>query len=221
MHHALRRPHHQYTGNCSDSRTSAFVRRCSFLWPSASSHTVVASSSAHRPPERTIAEASIFNRSSVMDRRGFLTLATKVGGAAAVGVIAGPALLTTMTPLFAREVESWVRVGPMETFALDRVTQAIVEVPREDRAESLRRHGVFVLRTADEITVFSRTCTDLGCPVTWDAGSGWFFCPCHGGIFAKDGTAKAGPPKRPLYRYATRVENGVLLIDLNSLPPMA
>jgi menaquinol-cytochrome c reductase iron-sulfur subunit len=156
-----------------------------------------------------------------MDRRTFLALATKAGGVAAIGVVGGPALLTTLTPAFASREPRWVRVGPLDTFEAGKVAQAVVEIPREDWAQSLRRQGVFVVRTADEVQVFSRTCTDLGCPVTWDAGSGWFFCPCHGGIFDRDGTPQAGPPKRPLYRYATRLDDGILSIDLNSVPPMA
>ena len=67
--------------------------------------------------------------------------------------------------------------------------------------------------------VFSRVCTDVGCPVTYDRGSACFLGPCHGGIFTQDGTPIHGPPPRPLYRYAARVRDGVLEIDLNSLPP--
>lgn len=156
-----------------------------------------------------------------MNRRSFLALATKAGGVAALGAVGGPALLTTLTPAIAHRGPLWVPVGPLERFAVDKVAQAVVEVPRGDWAKSLRHQGVFVVRTRGEVQVFSRTCTDLGCPVTWDPGSGWFFCPCHGGIFGRDGTPQAGPPKRPLYRYATRLENGVLSIDLNSVPPMA
>jgi menaquinol-cytochrome c reductase iron-sulfur subunit len=97
----------------------------------------------------------------------------------------------------------------------------VAPVPRGDWARSLGEKGVFVWRASEEeVVVFSRNCTDLSCPVTWDPGSNWFYCPCHGGIFAQDGTNVAGPPTRPLYRYANRVQNGVLEIDLLSLPPM-
>lgn len=157
-----------------------------------------------------------------MERRAFLALATKAGGAAALLAVGGPALLTTFSPVFAGRAPLWIRVGALDEFTLGQVHTAIVDVPRDDRVQSLRRHGVFVLRQDTQDTVvFARTCTDLGCPVTWDAGSGWFFCPCHGGIFSRDGAPQAGPPKRPLYRYATRIEDGVLLIDLHSIPPMA
>jgi menaquinol-cytochrome c reductase iron-sulfur subunit len=35
-----------------------------------------------------------------------------------------------------------------------------------------------------------------------------FLCPCHGGVYYKDGNVAAGPPPRPLFRYDVRVENG-------------
>jgi menaquinol-cytochrome c reductase iron-sulfur subunit len=96
-----------------------------------------------------------------------------------------------------------------------------VEVPREDWAATLRERGVYVWRRSEqEVVVFARNCTDLSCPVTWDPGSQWFFCPCHGGIFSKDGERMAGPPKRPLYRYTNRIRDGVVEIDLRSLPPI-
>jgi menaquinol-cytochrome c reductase iron-sulfur subunit len=39
-------------------------------------------------------------------------------------------------------------------------------------------------------------------------GAELFMCPCHGGVYYKDGNVAAGPPPRPLVRYAVRVENG-------------
>jgi Rieske Fe-S protein len=57
--------------------------------------------------------------------------------------------------------------------------------------------------------------------VNWDAGSQCFYCPCHGGIFDREGVPMAGPPPEPLYRYTTRVRDGVLEIDARSVPPMA
>lgn len=144
------------------------------------------------------------------------------GGIIVSGIVAIPSLITALAPVLQRRPEnSWVPVGEMETFPVGGVAKALVSVPRGDWAESLREKGVFVWRPSEEeVVVFSRNCTDLSCPVTWDPGSGWFFCPCHGGIFDEEGTNVAGPPTRPLYRYANRVQNGVLEIDLLSLPPM-
>lgn len=138
------------------------------------------------------------------------------------GILGIPALLAVLSPsLKRRQGESWQVVGRITEYPIGEVVKAVVEVPRDDWARSLRERGVFVLReAADRVVVYSRSCTDLSCPVTWDPGSHWFFCPCHGGIFSKDGEPKAGPPKIPLYRYRNRQRAGMLEIDVNSLPPM-
>lgn len=155
-----------------------------------------------------------------MDRKTFLKLVVHGVGAITTAAVALPALATALAPLWDRRRGSrWEAVGALDSFPVASVHHAVVPVPRDDWSQSLREKGVYVWRpSSDEIIVFSRNCTDLGCPVTWDPGSAWFFCPCHGGIFAQNGDRKAGPPKRALFRYANRIRNGILEIDLNSLP---
>jgi menaquinol-cytochrome c reductase iron-sulfur subunit len=53
----------------------------------------------------------------------------------------------------------------------------------------------------------SNICTHLGCRVRWVDTEQQFFCPCHVGILAKDGTVVAGPPPRPLDRYEVRIQD--------------
>ena len=159
-----------------------------------------------------------------MKKRRFFRLFLVTTGTFLGAVVGIPAGIVALHPSRRRSTteQAWQAVGPLRDFPEGRMTRSIVSVPRVDWSQSLREKGIFVLRKdANEIVVFSRNCTDLGCPITWDPGSEWFFCPCHGGIFSKDGEPKAGPPKEPLYRYATRVRGGVLEIDLNSVPPMA
>jgi menaquinol-cytochrome c reductase iron-sulfur subunit len=156
-----------------------------------------------------------------MNRNRFLKAVVKGTGLIIAGIVALPSLVTALTPVWRRPREQWQPIGRLQDFPVDGVQRAIVEVARDDWAESLRLKGVYVWRPSEEeVVVFSRNCTDLSCPVTWDPASGWFYCPCHGGIFAKDGERMAGPPKRALYRYANRIRNGVVEIDLRSLPPM-
>lgn len=159
-----------------------------------------------------------------MKKRRFAQIFLAVGGSLVAGVVGLPAAIVALSPSRRRSeaVENWQPVGKVEDFREGLMTKAVVPVPRADWSQSLREKGVFVIREGEVgITVFSRNCTDLSCPITWDPGSEWFFCPCHGGIFSKDGEAKAGPPRESLYRYSTRVRDGVLEIDLNSIPPMA
>lgn len=70
---------------------------------------------------------------------------------------------------------------------------------------------------AHDFVALSRTCPHLGCIVHWEAHRGRFFCPCHNGAFAPDGTATEGPPfdaGQDLARYPLRVQDGRLYIEL-------
>jgi Rieske Fe-S protein len=58
----------------------------------------------------------------------------------------------------------------------------------------------------------SNICTHLGCRIRWIADEGKFYCPCHNGIFDRDGTVLSGPPPRPLDRFEVKVENDTLSI---------
>lgn len=158
-----------------------------------------------------------------MKRRDFLARAVKVGGATVTAAIVLPVAVTIFAPLsVSRPRGTWAKVGPIREFAPGRVTLATIEVPRDDWAQALRKRGVFVWRPSEEeVVVFSRSCTDLGCPVTWDPGNGWYYCPCHGGIFDREGRPRKGPPKHPLHRYRHRIKEDALEIDLDSVPPSA
>lgn len=158
-----------------------------------------------------------------MTRRELLSRLIQGVGLVIAGMVGVPALVNVFSPLIERRRgERWQPVGPVASFPADTVHPATVDVPRRRPfASSVDEKGVFVWRAApDDIVVFARNCTDLSCNLIWDPGSEWFFCPCHGGIFATDGERKAGPPQRPMYRYAHRVQDGILEIDLNSVPPI-
>ena len=45
-----------------------------------------------------------------------------------------------------------------------------------------------------------------------------FMCPCHGGVYYKDGTVAAGPPPKPLVRYDVRIENGEVQVQVLPIP---
>ena len=158
-----------------------------------------------------------------MTRREMLAHISRAIGLTVAGIVGVPALVYGVTPAVRGRPESlWRPVGAPADFPVGRVTEAAVPLPHFDWGAEPAKKGVYVWRQAeDQWVVFSRACTDLGCPVRFDPGAEVFFCPCHGGIFAKDGERMAGPPKRPLYRYALRVRDGQVEIDLSSVPPMA
>ncbi len=60
---------------------------------------------------------------------------------------------------------------------------------------------VALLKNEDGFIAYSRICTDLGCLISWDSAKDQFICPCHIGIFDRNGKNISGPPPRPLDRY--------------------
>ena len=61
-----------------------------------------------------------------------------------------------------------------------------------------------------DLLALSSVCPHLGCKVHWEGPKNQFFCPCHNGAFAPDGSPLAGPPKeagQSLKKYAVRVDD--------------
>jgi menaquinol-cytochrome c reductase iron-sulfur subunit len=158
-----------------------------------------------------------------MTRRSFFGLLVTGGTVIVAGIVGIPALIAGLSPaLQGRRRDDWRPVGRPEDFPTGEVRQTQFPAERAGWPRSIRRQAVFVWRRSEaSFVVFSRSCTDLGCPLDYDPGSACFFCPCHGGIFARDGERLAGPPNGPMYRYAHRVRDGVLEIDVSSIPPGA
>lgn len=161
-----------------------------------------------------------------MDRRTILKRLVQAAGLVAAAAVAVPSLICALSPALAgpRRGGAWSRLGRLEDFPVGEVSEAVIDLPAATGGAAawpppLPAKGVYVWRpAADRVVVFSRACTDLGCPVNYDTGSECYFCPCHGGIFNKDGQRMAGPPQRPLYRYDVRVRGGVVEVDAASAP---
>jgi len=69
----------------------------------------------------------------------------------------------------------------------------------------------------EKFQVFAINCAHLGCPVRWFPQSGLFMCPCHGGVYYRDGSRASGPPERGLFEYPYKVENGLVTIQAGEL----
>ena len=158
-----------------------------------------------------------------MTRRFLLELVVTGAGMLVAGVVAIPTLLTGLSPAIKpRRREIWRPIGPLADIPIGLVQEKAIPTDRNAWPRSLKRHALFVRRRSEtDLVILSRSCTDLGCPLDYDPGSSCFFCPCHGGIFAQDGERLAGPPNRPMHRYAHRIRDDVLEIDISSIPPGA
>lgn len=103
----------------------------------------------------------------------------------------------------------WSRAGTTEDLKPDEPVARVLSVARVDGWYRARaRETVFLVWDGDKtIRAMSATCTHLGCQVRWEPKEKKFRCPCHGGVYAADGTVLEGPPPRPLQTIDARIES--------------
>ncbi|OGO71196.1 MAG: hypothetical protein A2Z37_07140 [Chloroflexi bacterium RBG_19FT_COMBO_62_14] len=149
------------------------------------------------------------------DRRQFLGALTWGIGALISAGLGIPAVAYVIGPALQRkEAQDWIRIGS--------TTKVELGTPTLFKARVTRRAGW--IENEEELSAYVRTdngrdfiamsniCTHLGCRVRWVSGEQKFFCPCHNGVFDKDGNVLAGPPPRALDRFEIKVEDEQLFI---------
>ena len=143
-------------------------------------------------------------------RRGFLANTLMI-----VGVVAGYGLgllhfVQYLIPLRRKAARRELFAGTLDELPIgasrrlkdlrgEEITLARVAEDRDDPAKGFR--------------ALSSICPHLGCKVHWESANNRFFCPCHNGVFDKDGIAVSGPPakeKKNLSTFEVRVnkDNG-------------
>ncbi|MEK6754414.1 MAG: ubiquinol-cytochrome c reductase iron-sulfur subunit [Chloroflexota bacterium] len=149
-----------------------------------------------------------------LSRRNFMKVAiASIGGV--IGAVLGlPAIPYIMGPALQKESDDWIQLGSISKVELDIPTLFKKTIETQtgwiDTEEEIL---VYVLTSnGQDYIVMSNVCTHLACRVRWIPEKDSFFCPCHNGVFAKDGAVVAGPPPRPLDRFESKVEDGVIFI---------
>jgi menaquinol-cytochrome c reductase iron-sulfur subunit len=157
------------------------------------------------------------DRSAESGRRRFLgRLSLAIAGLAGIGA-AIPFVAYFIRP--ARPAEPvWRDVGPVADFPAGITRKVVYPDPDPDPWGGMAvRNAAWLRRERDGSMVgFSIYCTHTGCPVNWVADAELFLCPCHGGIFDRQGQVTAGPPPRPLDRAQVRVRNG--RVEVRTVP---
>lgn len=140
-------------------------------------------------------------------RRSFLGISAFFG-AAISALVAFPVTRLFAAPITARRHRGWHPLGPASEFTElgGEMKEASLVYDRQDGWYTARREERVLVReeAPEQWVVFSTKCTHFGCGVTWRPDEQIFFCPCHNGEFAADGSVKVGPPERPLDRYEAR-----------------
>ncbi len=115
---------------------------------------------------------------------------------------------------------SWVSLGSVDQFPEGQTRFATFRNPYVMPTDGKTVDTPCWVRhvTGTQFQVFAINCAHLGCPVRWFPQSGLFFCPCHGGVYYRDGSRAAGPPERGMFEYPNRVQNGAVWILAGELP---
>ena len=77
----------------------------------------------------------------------------------------------------------------------------------------LEAPAVLILEEDGTPKAFYAACTHFGCIVKWREEEKDFYCPCHAGEFAPDGTVRAGPPPSPLVELKVVTEGDALFVE--------
>lgn len=157
-----------------------------------------------RPPSREAAE---------VERRDFLSVAAAVGmggglvaGYGTFGVIAARFLDAPGQPVGWQYLTTVDEMKPGDSLTYAAPNGAKVVIARQGAGTS-----------AEDFVALSSVCPHLGCAVHWEPQNDRFFCPCHNGVFDRQGVATEGPPakaKQRLLEFPLKVEDGLLYIQV-------
>jgi Rieske Fe-S protein len=139
------------------------------------------------------------------DRRTVLArIVTAIGGvltagvAGLVGVVAAPTRWANP--------RTWRQAAAPSDLPDNQPLTVVLTARDEDGwYETKKQSVIFLDRDGSGYRALSATCAHLGCRVRWDETQAKFLCPCHGGVYDRQGNVLAGPPPRGLERLNVRV----------------
>ena len=156
----------------------------------------------------------------LVDRRTFHARLSMFLSAVIGALIVLPGVSFVLAPIFQKTKQKWRPLGKVDDFKEGATVLVNFEDPSPEKWAGVTAKTAAWLRRVDDsnFIAFSINCRHLGCPVRWEDGPELFMCPCHGGVYYKDGTVAGGPPPEPLARYHVRVRDGQVEIHTAAVP---
>jgi menaquinol-cytochrome c reductase iron-sulfur subunit len=165
-----------------------------------------------------MSDQSIF--SEKIKRKSFIMkIMVFVGGIMGL-LVTIPVIGALIAPLLRPTPQEWRRIGKISDFETGKTVlikfQNSSPLPWSGKTS---QSAAWLRKISDkEFLALAVNCTHLGCPVRWEADAELFMCPCHGGIYNKDGSRAAGPPPRGLHHYSVRLRNNEVEILTRPVP---
>jgi cytochrome b6-f complex iron-sulfur subunit len=126
------------------------------------------------------------------------------------------AFIQTMLGLVAAGWAGWVTQGvlfPAPRAQTGQVKLALAELPvGAVKAITYEGKPALVLRDREGVIALSLVCTHQGCIVQWREGKQEFYCPCHDGLFDRNGDVLGGPPPMPLEQFPAKIVGDQVVI---------
>lgn len=153
-------------------------------------------------------------------RRQFLGRISWAAGLIGAVLVGAPFVGFIFSPLIKKSPLVWRDVGPVDQFKVGTTVIVKYTDPTPLPWAGVTAQSAAWLRRDSEtdFTAFSVNCTHLGCPVRWLPDAELFLCPCHGGVYNKDGQVVAGPPPKALFHYPVRVQKGQVQVLTSPIP---
>jgi cytochrome b6-f complex iron-sulfur subunit/menaquinol-cytochrome c reductase iron-sulfur subunit len=150
------------------------------------------------------------------NRRGAIG-AIVVGGAVGCGALAAPTVRFLLAPARGGAgAGHWIKTVPLDSLHEGEPKRVALVSDHRD-AWTLERDvelgAAWLLKKGGQVLAWSTVCPHLGCAVDRKSGSPGFYCPCHDSYFGPEGQRETGPSPRGLDELATRVEDGVVLVE--------
>jgi cytochrome b6-f complex iron-sulfur subunit len=95
--------------------------------------------------------------------------------------------------------------------------KAVGAIAQLDKEGKLASDGVLVVRNPQDpklLLAVNPTCPHKACTVEWKSDRKEFVCPCHKSTFSATGAVIQGPAEKPLPIYATKIEQGQVLVKI-------
>jgi Rieske Fe-S protein len=139
------------------------------------------------------------------DRRSFLARAVIAGTGLITAGLAGLVALVA-APVSKGPAKRWRKAASVFSLPADAPFTAVLASREDDGWYATRKESViFIDREGDGYRAMSSTCAHLGCRVKWEGAKQEYHCPCHGGVYDREGRVVSGPPPHPLDRLNVRV----------------
>ena len=139
------------------------------------------------------------------NRRSLLATLVATGVGLITTGLAGLVALVA-SPSSTKPPRRWRRALSLFDLPANGPVAAVIAERQDDGWYATRSQRViFIDREGDGYRALSSTCQHLGCSVRWDPARTQFLCPCHGGVYDREGQVVSGPPPRPLDRLAVRL----------------